>query len=474
MGELERKASQILEPEDEIQSRAMSIHKEEYMESHELEENFDDVWDREYNKSDKFQEYLVNGALLTCTQATVEPFIISDDETIELLPDADESESDLKYGYGRKQSRLNVEENGLYLGRMPYATVKDTVMDGNIIPFRCNCAQQVSDESAIEYIRDHLEDCKRNGVCKYLMWLNEEWDNMLLTNTGNSVLPPKYMSISDEKWVRAEDGTMQRSVSMSEGITRTSVLFCKRGGLIVPLTSGQELMYDVAEEKFMWNLVLNTQTGANLITDESNPAHIPLYDGLTMLGSYMKVDLTPYAEARYSAMKITVDYTQIEGNLYRNIHPYRNSTLPESFNGDYHGSFSSGGNTFSMADNRIEIAVRYGISTADGEEYGVSLAGKYIDIELSDGTVLACIMGASKGNEPDSDSNGIVHHDGSIIEFLSCEPYTSEADKNKKGPNKEDILHGEDIVSAYVYSEKRLYDNATKEYTYYFSDGVTE
>ncbi len=85
------------------------------------------------------------------------------------------------------------------------------------------------------------------------------------------------------------------------------------------------------------------------------------------------------------------------------------------FNESYHGVFTSNGIPFSMADSRIEIACRWGISTCDGEAYDSSLAGKYIDFELSDGTVLACILGASKGNEPGSDLTGVVHHDGSII-----------------------------------------------------------
>jgi len=73
------------------------------------------------------------------------------------------------------------------------------------------------------------------------MWLNEEWDNMALSNTENTAIPPSYLSISDVEWVRAEDGTLQKNVCNSEGITRTSVLLCRRGGLIVPLTSGQEI-----------------------------------------------------------------------------------------------------------------------------------------------------------------------------------------------------------------------------------------
>lgn len=59
----------------------------------------------------------------------------------------------------------------------------------------------------------------------------------------------------------------------------------------------------------------------------------------------------------------------------------------------------------------------------------------------------------------------MVHHDGSIIELLETGSQETNADKN-------DILHGCDIAGAYVYSEKRLYDPATGEYTYYFSESI--
>lgn len=59
----------------------------------------------------------------------------------------------------------------------------------------------------------------------------------------------------------------------------------------------------------------------------------------------------------------------------------------------------------------------------------------------------------------------IVHHKNSIIELLATGDSGSNADK-------QDILHGCDMVGVYVYSEKRLYDSATGNYTYYFSEGI--
>ena len=63
---------------------------------------------------------------------------------------------------------------------------QDTIKGQNIIPFRCNCVEKPNRLSEIERIKDNIDDCKENGVCKNLMNLNEEWDNMLL-NDGKTV-----------------------------------------------------------------------------------------------------------------------------------------------------------------------------------------------------------------------------------------------------------------------------------------------
>ncbi len=243
-------SSRILDRTGEEMNRAMEIHKEELMEVYEeAGEDLSAVWD-EYNQYDTFHEYLIDGAMLTCTQATLEPVTLTDGTIMELnqgaceytkLPNGRviEINKGLQSEYERLHTRLNVSENGLYLGKTPYATVKDTVRDVNILPFRCNCQQKVTGISEMTMIQENMEDCKENGICKYLMWLNEEWDNMPLSNSEHSVIEPSYLSISDITWIKKEDGTKEPIVSNSEGITRTSVLFCKRGGLIIPLTSGQ-------------------------------------------------------------------------------------------------------------------------------------------------------------------------------------------------------------------------------------------
>ena len=83
-----------------------------------------------------------------------------------------------------------------------------------------------------------MADPNRNkhGVCRHLMRLNEEWDNMIIE--GRS-----YMTKTDVKSTMLSAGIEDQFGEREEveGITMTSVLFCKHGGLIMPVTSGQKI-----------------------------------------------------------------------------------------------------------------------------------------------------------------------------------------------------------------------------------------
>lgn len=78
-------------------------------------------------------EYLVDGALLGCTNATWEDFEMSDGSLVHL----DEMEEKMKQGEPRIP--LNVWENSLSKDGFRHATVTDTVKSHNIVPFLCNC-----------------------------------------------------------------------------------------------------------------------------------------------------------------------------------------------------------------------------------------------------------------------------------------------------------------------------------------------
>ncbi len=422
-------------------------------------EEIDRVFEN-YGQSDTFGEYLVDGAVLTCSQASLEDFKM-DGKTIPLEKKEQETSEQFQ---GRKQTVLRVSENPISANGLTYATVRDTVKDGNIIPFRCHCKIEADREIERERIRKD-PDCSKHGVCRHLMRLNLEWENYPMDSPYlNLDEIDRQEPVSDSYLQAVRHGAIKdvNLVSKKAGITMTSILFCKHGGIITPVTSGQT-------DK---NEIYMTVTGAVWIADEGlNPQGIPLYSGKTMNGKSEYFSLKDFSEAEYANVALTREAASGERANYKYIHPIATQVegLPESFNEGYHKSFLSNGIEVSTADNRIEIACRWGISTCDGEVWADSLAGKYIDIVLSDGTVLACIMGGSKGNEGNSDSVGVVHDDGSIFEFLTL----AVSDKGKNVA-KTDILHGCDMVGVYVYSEKRLYNTETGEYTYYFSESIDE
>ena len=189
------------------------------------------------DEEDDLHKYLVNGARLTCTQVTYEPFRIPEvgDFYVEEIPDM------TKHLY----TELNVSENPMGINGQPYATVNDTVKGTNILPFTGNCRVPAND-SEKETIMIQLEygirrDGTRkqpgvNGVCECLMQLNEQWDNM-------------FFADGKDHCMDRVDIDTEGKMESAKGITRTSVLFCKHGGLIVPVTSGQ----DVVKEEIVIN-----------------------------------------------------------------------------------------------------------------------------------------------------------------------------------------------------------------------------
>ena len=65
------------------------------------------------------------------------------------------------------------------------------------------------------------ESCLTEGTCKALIDLSEHWDNY------PSQVP--HFRYNDERFGEVS------------GITMMSMLFCKHGGIITPVTSGQEI-----------------------------------------------------------------------------------------------------------------------------------------------------------------------------------------------------------------------------------------
>ena len=143
-GNVIERYKQIKDDECEQASRAL---KEEESKQEELIENErarlalwysveGDELDRlmkEYAKEDKLCEYLVDGAILRCTKATLEDFALTgDDKVILNMTTAGAA--------NRLQTTLRVSENPMSLNGLIYATTRDTVMNTNVFPFKCNCS----------------------------------------------------------------------------------------------------------------------------------------------------------------------------------------------------------------------------------------------------------------------------------------------------------------------------------------------
>lgn len=73
----------------------------------------------------------------------------------------------------RLWTELHVADSKMSIGGQINATVVDSKKYVNIPPFKCNCLLTADRESEIEKIKSHLDDCKEEGVCKYLMRLND-------------------------------------------------------------------------------------------------------------------------------------------------------------------------------------------------------------------------------------------------------------------------------------------------------------
>ncbi len=197
---------------------------------------------RSYNVEDRYSEYLVNGATLRCTMATLDDFPLSNGSKVILegVEEKDKNVTEYKFEDPRLDMVLHVSENGIDINNgQCYATVKDCVKDVNIIPPRCNCLVPVDRKAEEERINSDNERCK-HGVCRHLMSLNDQWDNMLLKGNGKyqtkrnvfikDGAPDININDMPEEYLESED---------IEGITLTSILFCKHGGLICPVDSGQ-------------------------------------------------------------------------------------------------------------------------------------------------------------------------------------------------------------------------------------------
>lgn len=211
-------------------------------------------------KDEDKEEYLVDGAVLACTKATWDNFPLSDGD-IEIDGVGE------KRKQGEPTEYLRAFENPIAVNNLRYATVADTKQGWNIMPFPCNCKEPVDLEKE-SILRENKVDCQSHGVCKYLMDLEEEWENcdfkeslalsfpLPIVGQGPFVehapvlmpLSVPYKDFTDQE-ADSEFGDMtmseirsKKALHSQKGVTMTSILFCKHGGFIYPKTSGQTVL----------------------------------------------------------------------------------------------------------------------------------------------------------------------------------------------------------------------------------------
>lgn len=154
-------------------------------------------------------EYLVEGALLTCSQAT------NDIKYID-VPDSETGEKYVFEGNeGKTENELLNVKNPANDGEKRYARVSDTVKKENIGIFR-NCKLTTDSSASEAKVLGKREECRTYGTCFALMDLCDEWVNVQ----------------SGAEYGTA-DGEKKNCINM------LSHLGCYQGGMIFPLDTGQ-------------------------------------------------------------------------------------------------------------------------------------------------------------------------------------------------------------------------------------------
>lgn len=151
--------------------------------------------------------YLVDGSVLTCTRCTMKPQTPIDKEFT--APE----------GSNEVILKVTMQDRYKNAAEQLFATIKDSKKFDNIEPFgNCLNPPDRDDERKALELAGESEELRKLGTCRYLMQLNDEWENL----------------ISD---VGYQEVTGLDNISLEE-ITMESILFCKHGGFIYPIDSG--------------------------------------------------------------------------------------------------------------------------------------------------------------------------------------------------------------------------------------------
>lgn len=289
-------------------------------------------------QDDKYDEYLVDGAILGCTSATWQDFRLSDGNWVHL----DQMEEKMKQG--DPQILLSVWENSLSKDGFRHATVTDTVGGQNIVPFFCNCREPAG-KSAEQKIMNNMEECQKHGVCRYLINLEDEWENIDFDVPYADFIDNQAFAVIGGGEFHYNNKLKILSREKRAGITMTSVLFCKNGGFIYPMTSGQTYTAVKDEPELEEEPVLEEDS----ILDQSNPDSIKRY-----MWDFFR-------DAGFSEVVVA----GILGNVEVESWGFKPDAIYEG--GPYYGLFQyGGGREVPFIEEGKEWAKEHGIPEEDG------------------------------------------------------------------------------------------------------------
>ncbi len=207
--------------EEEIENQEFRVHKYKEME------------DYLHDYGEQKNEYLVNGAILTCDRATCEKQTIMEYDfecTENIKDDMKEAHKEAVQSI-KKRTYLTVLGCDNSDNDDQMATVKahevidvDEGEPGNILPFHCNCMYGPNNEAEKKKLLNNIEKYQNEGTCGAFMCLENDWENMI-TSTSYFRYMHTYGNGDEEE---------------ADGITMASALFCSHGGgFIIPIMSGQ-------------------------------------------------------------------------------------------------------------------------------------------------------------------------------------------------------------------------------------------
>ncbi|GFI02890.1 MAG: hypothetical protein HFI44_16180 [Lachnospiraceae bacterium] len=378
------------------------------------------------------REYLVDGAILTCTNCTKREISIdAGGKELPYYAKIDASiDADLikNLDSDKVAGRLIVTDNSaLKANELTHATVADSIGRDKYddskqynIPNFGNCQRKPDSNMELEiFEKIHNEagegEVKRKeGSCRYLMKLEEEWENFDLIQS--------YCTFHDDR--KGE----------REGITMTSMLFCKHGGIIYPVTSGQTMV-----EPAELILIYQAEAGA-LVSGNANES-----GQAAQKGEPVKYDKSTYLSKWKYKDKSTPQYYIVN---YEDAYIDENGLLRISKMPGYRS-----GNDYycvAMAKGFTKLAEEYCTPAEEGNiNYGYKLQVRFED-EDGKSYSMDVIVAEAKGS---SDSDEFYPHDH-LVEFVVDEKPKGSIVNEKSNVSFDLLLGGKGLEIKEVYAYK--------------------